>query len=136
LKPLSASWNHEQKLTDLAEGIGGARLERATGRPITAATEEGADLMDGADLLRLKGPLLNSRTGAAFPISDKMVEGLAKAVVKDLTTNTLTKKMVVDMLGLTSDQRILLQARIAEGLKAAIGKGMTIQNAEPIIFLE
>jgi hypothetical protein len=65
-----------------------------------------------------------------------MVEGLAKAVVKDLTTNTLTKKMVVDMLGLTSDQRILLQARIAEGLKAAIGKGMTIQNAEPIIFLE
>jgi hypothetical protein len=50
LKPLSASWNHEQKLTDLAEGIGGARLERATGRPITAATEEGADLMDGADL--------------------------------------------------------------------------------------
>ncbi|QYK43116.1 MAG: hypothetical protein KF887_08485 [Paracoccaceae bacterium] len=130
------SWNHEQKVTDLAEGIGGARLEKATGRPITSATEEGADLMDGADLLSLKGPLLNSRTGAAFPINDKMVEGLAKSVVKDLTTNTATKKMVVDMLGLTSDQRILLQSKIAEGLKEAVGKGLTIQNAKPIIFLE
>ncbi len=130
------SWNHEQEVVDLAEGIGGARLEKATGRPITSATEKGIDLIDGADPVSLKGPLLNSKTGMKFPISDKMVEGLAKAVVKDLTLNTATKKMVVDMLGLTSDQRILLQTRITEGLNKAFADGRTIQNAKPIIFLE
>ena len=111
------SKNHEQGgKTDMAEGIGSARYEAASGRPLTQSTTEGADIFDGTTGVQLKGPLVNKKTGELLNINDNMVDGLANSVVHDATLNSASSRLVVDTLGMTSSQRDRLISGIQRGL--------------------
>lgn len=108
------SYNHEQKKMDRAEGLGGARYEKAVGRKLKKPDVEGADFLDpSVGSISLKGPLVNKKTGQPLPVNDPMVDGLAKSVVKDLKNNTATKRVVVDTAGLSPEQRDQLKQKIA-----------------------
>jgi len=110
------SWNHEQKLTDRREGLGGARYEQASGKKLRPGDTEGVDFYD-PDPVSLKGPLANKKTGELLPnIDDKKVDGLSKSVVKDVQQNTAAKNVVVDTAGMTPTQKAQLKQKIAEGL--------------------
>uniref|UniRef100_UPI00260C62BA hypothetical protein n=1 Tax=uncultured Litoreibacter sp. TaxID=1392394 RepID=UPI00260C62BA len=110
--------NHEQgNVTDLREGVGGARYEQTTGNPLGPSTTEGVDFYDGDTPISLKGPLARKDTGELLPINDSMVDGLADSVVKGAKTNTATRDIVVDTLGLSDTQRHRLTERIKGGLE-------------------
>ena len=100
----------------MAEGIGSARYEAASGRPLTQSTTEGADIFDGTTGVQLKGPLVNKKTGELLNINDNMVDGLANSVVHDATLNSASSRLVVDTLGMTSSQRDRLISGIQRGL--------------------
>lgn len=133
-------WNHEKKVVDKAEGIGGARLNSALGGTVDNGTEEGVDFVikAGSDVkTSLKGPLVNKQTGALIPITDKAITAFAKSAVKDLTQNTATQQLVVDMMGLTTDQRALLQSELKRLLDLELANpGIKVQNGKTILFLE
>jgi hypothetical protein len=128
--------NHEQGgVKDLAEGQGGARYEQATGRRIERSTEDGADFIDPeVGPVSLKGPLVNKKTGETLNITDNMVDGLAKSVVKDVRTNTFTNRVVVDTKGMTQAQRDRLRAAIESEL--AKNPPPAGGNPKDIVFLE
>ncbi|WP_227272590.1 hypothetical protein [Roseobacter weihaiensis] len=110
--------NHEQgNVTDLREGVGGARYEQTTGNPLGSSATEGVDFYDGDTPISLKGPLARKDTGEILPINDSMVDGLADSVVKGAKTNTVARDIVVDTLGLSDAQRSRLTERITEGLE-------------------
>jgi len=44
-----------------------------------------------------------------------MVDGLADLVIKDFTRNTMTKRIVVDLKGLTAEQKAGVLKRIQHG---------------------
>lgn len=132
-------WNAEQKVVDQAEAIGGARLEKVLGGTLEKAAEDGVDFVikSGKDTkVSLKGPLVNKRTGATFPVKNKNITQLAEAVVHDVTVNTATQRMVVDMLGLSAEQKVFLQAEIKRLLDQALAKGTPGLVDKPIMFLE
>lgn len=109
--------NHEQgNVTDLREGVGGARYEQTTGSPLSPSATEGVDFYDGDTPISLKGPLARKDTGEILPFNDSMVDGLADSVIKGAKTNTAARDIVVDTLGLSDAQRSRLTERIAEGL--------------------
>lgn len=126
--------NHEQGgVKDLAEGQGGARYEQATGRRVERSTEEGADFIDPeVGPVSLKGPLVNKKTGETLNITDNMVDGLARSVVKDVRTNTFTKRVVVDTKGMTQAQRDRLRAAI----ESELAKNPPAGPPKEIVFLE
>jgi hypothetical protein len=103
-----------------AQGTGGVHLEQVLGREISAGTHAGVDFVDnaagGLGNISLKGPIPPQGS----------VEGLAKAVIKDVATNTATKTMVVDVSGLTNAQVQALQKAVAEG---------TANSSKKIIFI-
>lgn len=103
---------------DLREGLGAARYERAMGRTMTRSTTEGADIIDpNIGPVSLKGPLgIDPKTGRSFGITQKMVDGLADSVLKDLKYNTYTKRVVVDTVRMTPAQRSAFTARLGNGL--------------------
>jgi hypothetical protein len=127
------SINHEQgNKLDMAQGLGGARYEIATGRQISNATEKGADLVDPiTGPFQLKGPLVNKKTGQLLTINDKMVDGLAQSVLDDLRYNTYTKSIVVDTMGMSPAQRDRLKRAIDADLAAR-----PVAQPKPIIILE
>lgn len=123
------SYNHEQARPDLAEGLGGARYEGATGARLEKPDIEGVDMVDPErGPLSLKGPLVSKKTGEVLPVNDQMVNGLADSVIKDVKVNSATKGVVVDTLGLSSTQRQVLKDRIFGGLGS--------QSPKEVIFLE
>jgi len=125
------SWNHEQKKRDIAEGMGGERYERSTGRKLEKQDVEGVDFVDPeVGPISLKGPLVNKKTGKVVdPIKDEMVDGLANSVVKDVKNNTATKRVVVDTAGMNPAQKEKLKDAITAGLG---DKGAT----KEIVFIE
>ena len=109
------------------------------GGNLEKASEEGVDFVvkGGADTkVSLKGPLVNKKTGGAFPIKNKNLTQLAEAVVHDVTVNTATRQMVVDMMGLSVEQRAFLQAEIKRILDATLAKGTPGLINKPILFME
>ena len=111
--------NHEQgNVLDFTEGLGGARYEQVVGRRISSATVEGADLVDPRlGPLSLKGPLgVNSATGRTFRVTQDMIDGLGKSVIKDVQRNTYTRRVVVDLMGLTPSQRAAFIQRLQNAL--------------------
>jgi hypothetical protein len=104
---------------NMAQGTGGARLERALGRALQAGEHEGIDFVDRAlGPISLKGPI---------PVRGS-VAGLAKAAIADaMGGNAATRTVVIDTLGLTESQ--------VAGLKAAIEAG-TKGTAKKIIYLQ
>jgi Putative peptidoglycan binding domain len=125
--------NHEQGgVTDLAEGLGGARYEQATGRRLSRSSQEGADFVDPeVGPISLKGPLVNKRTGQPVTINDEMVDGLAKSVIKDVQHNTYTNRVVVDTTGMSPAQRSRLQQTIDSELATNPGP-----RPKEIVFIE
>lgn len=109
--------NHEQCGTvDLREGIGAVRYETASGRTLTPSTTQGADSYDGGVPISLKGLLADKRTGASLLITDRMVDGLANAVVRGAQRNTAARDIVADTLGMSGAQRDRLLDKITEDL--------------------
>lgn len=123
------SFNHEQGRPDIREGIGGARAEAALDTQFRASDVEGVDFFDGDAAVSLKGPLLR-QTGEAITITDRMVDGLAKSVIKDAKLNTASDVIVVDAMGLSPAQRERLVQAITDGLADLGG------NHKPIRILE
>ena len=110
--------NHEQGgRVDMAEGIGSARYEAASGNTLTQSTVEGADIFDGTIGVQLKGPLVNKRTGALLDINDNMIDGLVHSAVHDATVNTASSRLVIDTLGMTPAQRNRLATDIQNSLQ-------------------
>jgi len=121
-RQIELGYNAEQKTADLREGLGAARYEQAVGHTVKrgpiGSEGHGIDIVDPAfGKISLKGPLGVTKTGQSIPITQKMVDGLADSVVKDVATNTATKRVVVDVTGLTDAQTGSLIARIEAGLK-------------------
>jgi len=111
---IDLSWNAEQKQMDPRQGLGGARYEGKVGRQITAGNTDGVDLVDPeVGNVSLKGPLVDAR-GQPLPFQD--INGLAKSTIKDVTRNTATKRVVVDTLGLSDQQRATLKQQISQGV--------------------
>ena len=110
--------------------MGGTRYENATGRKVSRGTEDGIDFVDPeVGPVSLKGPLADKKTGAPLTVSDEMVEGFGKSVVKDVKYNTATKRVVVDTRGMTSAQRTKLKQSVSDGLADS---GAT----KEVVFLE
>lgn len=112
------SFNHEQKKMDRRQGLCAARYELATGRKLKLGTEEGVDVVDDKlGPVSLKGPL---RDDGKSPreITNMHVDNLAKSILKDVRQNTATKSVVVDMNGMSQEQRNRLQERLILGLRA------------------
>ena len=115
-----------QAKINMAEGIGAARYEQATGRTVTRSTDPAVDFIDpkiGA--FDLKGPI-RSKTGAKIPITPKMRADFAKSVIKEANISTASKAVVVDTLGLSKSE--------VQSLKSTINNG--IKTKKPIIYLE
>ena len=113
------SFNHETGQPNIAEGIGIARAD--------VALEGEVRLPDLNDLgvnfyiddvpISLKGPLINGKSGADLVVTDNMIDGLAKAVLKDVRINTATNTIVIDTLNMSSAQRSSLRSAVEEGLR-------------------
>jgi hypothetical protein len=118
IRQLELGYNPETKLPNLAEGLGGARYEQFVGRSITRSAVDGADLVDPAiGPISLKGPLgIRGATGLPIPITPQMIDGLADSVVEDVTMNVYTKRVVVDTLRLSPEQRAYVIRRIQAGI--------------------
>lgn len=115
-RQLELGFDPKRRLIE-AEGIGGARLERALGRKITRSSDADFDFIDGRlGKIQLKGPI---------PASGN-VEGLAHSVVRDVTKNTASDVVVVDTLGLSSEQLNILKSIIRQG---------TGSSTKPILYL-
>ena len=115
-----------QAKINMAEGIGAARYEQATGRTVTRSTDPAVDFIDpkiGA--FDLKGPI-RSKTGAKIPITPKMRADFAKSVIKEANVSTASKAVVVDTLGLSKSE--------VQSLKSTINNG--VKTKKPIIYLE
>ncbi|WP_298261207.1 hypothetical protein [uncultured Litoreibacter sp.] len=100
----------------MAEGIGSARYEAASGKTLTQSIIEGVDIMDGATGVQLKGSLVNKMTGEILSVNDGMVDGLVNSAVHDATVNSASSRLVVDTLGMSSAQRDRLISGIQRGL--------------------
>lgn len=106
-------------------GIGGLRIEMATGRPVSRGVHEGIDLVGGGlGNISLKGPL-RSRSEEPIPVNEKVVRGLASSTIESANNNVAVDVVVVDTLGLTT-----AQAELLIGLIATAGP-----TRKPIIFL-
>jgi hypothetical protein len=101
-----------------AEGIAGLRIEQALGRQITRSSDPAMDFIDSAlGPISLKGPIP----------ANGSVEGLGNAVIRDaMGGNTATRTVIVDTLGLSSEQFQALQAAIAKG---------TVNTSKSIIYI-
>jgi hypothetical protein len=125
-------YNAEQKKNDLAQGIGGARYEKATGRKLSLPEEEGADLVDPViGRIQLKGPLVDKNTGKPVSINDKMVDGIAKSTLRDLRYNVYSEAIVIDTFGMSPAQ----VDRMKQAINAEIS-AQPVDKLKPIIFLE
>lgn len=83
---------------------------------------EGVDLVDPKEgPISVKGPLGVSKAGDAVQIKQPMVDGLAKSVVKDVQFNTATKKVVVDLTGLSKQQ----QQQVIDAVTKQVGTNPT-----------
>jgi hypothetical protein len=101
-----------------AEGVGGARIEQALGRPISRSTEVAVDFVDEVlGPISLKGPI--PAKGSA--------EGLANAAIKDANFNTATKALFVDLRGLSEPQASLVRSRVSAG---------TVSTTKQIFYLD
>ena len=115
---MELGFNHEQRRFDFAEGLGAARFEQVTGRRIATSTVEGADLIDPRlGPLSLKGPIgINSAIGLRIPITQQMVDGLGRSIIKDVQRNTFTRQVVVDTLRLSPAQKAALRQQLQNSL--------------------
>jgi len=110
----------------VSQGIGGTRYEQATGRMLELSADPAVDFVDPQlGGISLKGPLRNAATGEPIPITDAMVEGLGRSVVKDATMATGTDAIVVDTLGMSPTQVQALEQQI-----------QPVAAKKPIIILE
>lgn len=102
------------------EGTAGVKLEQKLGRQIQRGKHEGIDFEDPVlGPISLKGPL---------PAKGDVM-GLAESAIRDTWANTATKTLVIDTLGLSSQQVSTLKSVVEAGAKA---KG----SKKNIIFLE
>ncbi|HYX32622.1 MAG TPA: hypothetical protein VE954_05880 [Oligoflexus sp.] len=89
---------------DLAEGIGGARFEIATGRTLTRSADPSYDFIDSVlGKIDLKGPL-RTKAGLPMSITGDRLDGLIASVVHEANVSSAANKIVVDTFGMTSDQ--------------------------------
>ena len=116
-----------QSKINLAEGIGAARYEQATGRTVTRSTDPAVDFIDpkiGA--FDLKGPLRKSEDGSKIVITSRMRADLAKSIIKEANFSTASKAVVVDTLGLSKSE--------VQTLKSIVNSG--VKTNKPIIYIE
>ena len=107
------------------EGIGAARFENATGRTVTRTVDGAVDFHDSVlGNFDLKGPIL-ANDGTAVAITAERVQGLAKSAIKEANFSTASKAVVVDTMGMTSEQIATLKATVANGVK----------STKPIIYI-
>lgn len=94
------------------EGLGAARYEAATGRRLDRPepADPSYDFFDAAAGLRidLKGPL-PPRSG---PVPDDRVAGLTLAIVRESNLSTGCDTVLIDMLGLSAEQRDRLRTSV------------------------
>jgi hypothetical protein len=111
------SYNAEQKAIDIPQGQAAARYEQQVGRTVELGTTDGVDIVDPVNgPMSVKGPLGISKKGDSVPVTEKMVDGLGKSVVKDVKNNTATKNVVVDLTGLTRAQQESVIQRVGSEL--------------------
>jgi hypothetical protein len=89
------------------EGIGGYRLEQAIGRRLTRPDDVAIDFIDN-------GPLGKISLNGPIPARGDL-DGLAASAIDDANFNSATKTLVIDTLGLTSDQITVLKAAVEAG---------------------
>lgn len=94
------------------EGLGAARYEAATGRRLDRPepADPSYDFFDAEAGMRidLKGPL-PPRGG---PVPDDRVAGLVLAIVRESNLSTGCDMVLIDMLGLSAEQRNRLRASV------------------------
>ena len=73
----------------------------------------------------MKGPL-RANDGTVIDITPIMLEGLGKSIIKEANNSTASKAVVVDTLGLTRAQVLVLKEQVSSGLK----------TNKPIIYIE
>jgi len=127
IRQFQLGYNMEQQATSLREGLGGARYEQATGRTVTRGTTEGIDFVDPrVGPISLKGPAGLTHEGTMVKITQPMVDGLARSVIKDVKYNTATKRVVVDTMDLTPAQKASLLKQIQDGVGPSPKKNIFI----------
>ena len=94
------------------EGLGAARYESATGRRLDRPepADPSYDFLDAKTGMRidLKGPL-PPRGG---PVADDRVAGLIEAIVRESNLSTGCDTVLIDMLGLSAEQRDRLRGSV------------------------
>jgi hypothetical protein len=118
-RQLDLSFNAGAKGPNLAEGLGKARYEQFVGRTIqNSLNDPSYDFVDPAiGRVSLKGPISHNVAGQPIVIDQKMINGLVNSAADDARYNTATSRLVVDMYGLTAEQR---QAA-TQGITAQVG---------------
>jgi hypothetical protein len=98
------------------EGIGGVRIEQATGERLWRSADPAFDFGSKRfGRIDIKGPLREASTGAPIPLTDAMVVGMGKSAIKEANLSTGSDVVVVDTLGLSDAQVKLLLQTVAAG---------------------